>query len=114
VLGYQHADHVSPLPGLGSGRDDADQLRHGDHQDWGKSYGGEALHLLLDHAFGELNLHRVQLTVLACNEPAIALYEKLGFVREGVYREFLLRDRIRFDMYLYGLLRREWEASAGV
>ncbi len=42
------------------------------------------------------------------NERAIALYEKLGFRREGVYREFLSRDGQRYDMYLYGLLRREW------
>ena len=54
----------------------------------------------------------MQLTVFAYNERAIALYEKLGFVREGVYREFLARDGVRYDMYLYGLLRREWEASA--
>ena len=65
---------------------------------------------LLDPAFGELNLHRVQLTVFAYNERAIALYEKLGFVREGVYREFMACDGVRYDMYLYGLLRREWEA----
>ncbi len=84
----------------------------GNREHWGKGYGGEALRLLLDYAFGELNLHRVQLTVFAYNERAIALYEKLGFVREGVYREFLLRDGVRYDMYLYGLLRREWETSA--
>jgi RimJ/RimL family protein N-acetyltransferase len=59
----------------------------------------------------ELNLHRVQLTVFSYNERAIALYEKLGFQREGVYREFIQRDGRRYDMYLYGLLRREWKAN---
>lgn len=43
------------------------------------------------------------------NERAIALYEKLGFQREGIYREFLQRHGKRFDMYLYGILRREWQ-----
>ena len=43
------------------------------------------------------------------NERAIALYEKLGFQREGVHREHLQRDGRRYDMYLYGLLRSEWE-----
>lgn len=80
----------------------------GDRGHWGKGYGSEAMRLLLDFAFGELNLHRVQLTVFAYNERAIHLYEKLGFVREGIYREFLHRDGTRYDMYLYGLLRREW------
>ena len=86
----------------------------GEREHWGKGYGGEAMRLLLDYAFGELNLHRVQLTVFAYNERAIALYEKLGFVREGVYREFMARDGVRYDMYLYGLLRREWEARASL
>jgi RimJ/RimL family protein N-acetyltransferase len=35
------------------------------------------------------------------------MYEKLGFKKEGVYREFLQRDGKRFDMYLYGLLTSE-------
>jgi RimJ/RimL family protein N-acetyltransferase len=86
----------------------------GNREPWGKGYGGEALRLLLDYAFGELNLHRVQLTVFAYNERAIALYEKLGFMREGVYREFMARDGVRYDMHLYGLLRREWEARASM
>jgi RimJ/RimL family protein N-acetyltransferase len=76
-----------------------------------RGYGVEALRLALDFAFRELNLHRVQLTVFSYNVPAIALYERLGFRREGAYREFLHRDGQRFDMYLYGLLRREWEVQ---
>lgn len=82
----------------------------GDREHWSQGYGGEAMRLALNFAFNELNLHRVQLTVFAYNERAIALYEKLGFRREGVYRECLHRDGQRYDMFLYGLLRREWEA----
>ena len=67
--------------------------------------------LILRFAFNELNLHRVQLTVFEYNDRAVAVYERLGFQREGVYREALYRDGVRYDMYLYGLLRREWEAQ---
>lgn len=76
----------------------------------GQGYGYEALQLALAFAFHELNLHRVQLTVFSYNQPAIALYEKLGFQREGVYREMLQRDGRRYDMILYGLLAHEWAA----
>ncbi len=76
----------------------------------GKGYGYEAMQLALRFAFHELNLYRVQLTAFSYNEPSIALAEKLGFQREGVYREFLQRDGRRHDMYLFGLLRHEWEA----
>ncbi len=77
----------------------------------GQGYGAETLRLALDFAFRELNLHRVQLSVFSYNVAAIALYEKLSFTREGAYREFLQRDGQRYDMYLYGLLRREWETQ---
>ena len=79
----------------------------------GQGYGSEALGLMLRFAFHELNLHRIQLTVFSYNERAIRLYERFGFVREGVMREFLHRDGQRFDMVFYGLLAREWEAGAG-
>lgn len=81
----------------------------GEQQHWGKGYGLEAMQLALQFAFAELNLYRVQLTTFSYNQRAIALYEKLGFHREGIYREFLQRDGQRYDMYLYGLLRPEWE-----
>lgn len=79
----------------------------------GKGFGREAMELALRFAFHELNLHRLQLTVFDYNAPAIALYERLGFVREGAFREFLERDGRRYDMLLYGLLRTEWQARRG-
>jgi RimJ/RimL family protein N-acetyltransferase len=83
----------------------------GEREHRGHGCGTEAMSLALDFAFRELNLHRVQLTVFGYNDRAIRLYERLGFQREGVYREFLERDGQRYDMLLYGLLRREWEGS---
>ncbi len=84
----------------------------GEQDERGKGYGWEAMILLLDFAFRELNLHRVFLTVFGYNTPAIAMYEKLGFTYEGAHREHLHRDGQRFDMLLYGVLRREWEARS--
>ena len=81
----------------------------GETKHQGQGYGYEAMQLVLRFAFDELNLHRVQLTVFSYNKRAITLYEKLGFQREGVHREHLQRDGRRDDMYLYGLLRSEWE-----
>ncbi len=80
----------------------------GDPGYWGQGYGYEAMQLALVYAFHELNLYRLNLTVFSYNTRAIKLYEKCGFKREGVYREYLQRDGQRYDMYLYGLLRQEW------
>ncbi|MBN4049362.1 GNAT family N-acetyltransferase, partial [bacterium AH-315-N14] len=41
----------------------------------GCGYGEEALKLSIEFGFQELNFHRIQLTVLEYNEPAIKLYE---------------------------------------
>ena len=81
----------------------------GDSLSRGKGFGSEALSLTLEFGFQELNLHRIQLNVLSYNKPAVKLYEKLGFKKEGTYREFIHRDGKRYDMYLYGILRPEWE-----
>lgn len=77
---------------------------------WGQGLGTEALRLLVQYAFMELNLHRLQLTVFDYNERAVAVYRKLGFQHEGTFREFMQRDGQWYDMHLMGLLRREWEA----
>ena len=82
----------------------------GNRSFWDHGYGTEAVTLLLNFAFNELNLHRVFLTVFSYNQRAIHVYENLGFQREGVFREHLQRDGQRHDMLLYGLLSREWAA----
>ena len=84
----------------------------GDRQNWGKGYGTEALDLIIYYAFNELNFHRLGINVLSYNERAIALYERTGFQREGVMREFGMRDGKRYDLIFYGMLRNEWPNSA--
>lgn len=75
----------------------------------GRGYGKEAMNLLLNYGFNHMKLHRIQLNVLEFNLSAIKLYEKSGFKKEGVFREFVLRDNKRYDLLLYGLLKSEWE-----
>lgn len=81
----------------------------GDESSRGRGYGREAMRLLLDYGFNNLNFHRIQLNVLEFNEKAIILYERCGFKREGIFREFVLRDGRRYNLLLYGLLKSEWK-----
>ena len=83
----------------------------GDKADQRQGYAGEALALALQFAFNELNIYRLTLTAFSYNQASIALAEKLGFQREGNFRQFFARDGQRHDMYLYGLLRPEWEEN---
>lgn len=79
----------------------------------GKGLGKEAMQLLMDFGFNELNFHRIQLSTISYNEIAVKLYESIGFIKEGTYREFIHRDGERFDMYLYGMLDSEWRSRYG-
>lgn len=74
-----------------------------------RGYGADAIGTLLDYAFGELGLHRVALSVFEFNEAAIATYEKLGFRKEGRYREAIKRDEVFHDAILMSLLEPEWQ-----
>jgi RimJ/RimL family protein N-acetyltransferase len=53
----------------------------------GKGYGSDACRVLLRYAFVDRGLHRVQLEVLADNEPALRSYRAAGFVEDGRMRE---------------------------
>ena len=73
-----------------------------------RGYGADAISTLLDYAFGELELHRVGLSVFEFNEAAIATYEKLGFRKEGRYREAVKRNEAFHDAILMSILQTEW------
>jgi RimJ/RimL family protein N-acetyltransferase len=108
LLGYVELDGI-----LWSQRVCGIAIAIGDPANRGQGYGREATQLALAFAFDELNLRRVTFTAFSYNQRSIALAERLGFQREGSFREFLLRDGQCHDMLLFGLLRREWEAHRG-
>jgi RimJ/RimL family protein N-acetyltransferase len=58
----------------------------------GRGFGTEAVTAVLDHAFGAVGLHRVELDVYDVNPRAQRSYEKAGFVVEGHQRDTLLWD----------------------
>lgn len=77
-----------------------------EHQ--GRGYASAATDLALRYAFATLNLHKVHLVVDVENAGAIHVYEKNGFVREGLMREeFFAAGRYR-DALRMGILQREY------
>jgi RimJ/RimL family protein N-acetyltransferase len=80
----------------------------GDKSQWGKGLGTEATKLMLKHAFEELNLHRVYLTVRNDNESAMKLYEKAGFKQEGIMRESVFKNNKYVTMNLMSILKNEF------
>ena len=82
-----------------------------DRRFWSRGYGSEAIRLVLGYAFEQLELHRVDLRVLAYNARAIRAYEKCGFVREGVERESAWVDGGWCDDVIMGILEHEYRAQ---
>ena len=78
-------------------------------EDRRQGYGTQALQMLLRFAFAELNLFRVSAMVPEYNEGAIALLCKFSFVQEVCRRSALERDGRRWNLYVFGLLRDEWQ-----
>ncbi|WP_107487810.1 GNAT family protein [Streptomyces sp. M1013] len=76
----------------------------------GRGLGSEATRLIVGHAFEQVGLHRVQLEVYADNPRARRVYEKAGFVVEGVRREAARRDGVWVDDVLMAVLDHEWAA----
>jgi RimJ/RimL family protein N-acetyltransferase len=95
-----HWNHGEAWVGIGMGERDYR----------GKGYGTDAMRLMLNYAFTELNLNRVTLVVFGYNPRAMRSYEKAGFVLEGRQRRCLHRDGQWWDEVFMGILRDEWEA----
>ena len=68
------------------------------------------VHVLHLEAVRHLNLHRVELSVEPDNARAVRVYEKLGFVREGMRREHHYDDGCFRDELIMGVLGREFES----
>lgn len=78
----------------------------GEKNEWGKGYAKEASIGVIDYFFNEINLRKITLGVVRQNTQAVALYEKLGFVTEGIYKEHLVYDGIYYDVLRMSLFNK--------
>lgn len=85
----------------------------GERDHWGRGYGTDAMRLIVQYGFIELNLQRVSLALHSYNERALKSYEKAGFKVEGILRQDTLREGRRTHGIFMGILRDEWLALPG-
>jgi ribosomal-protein-alanine N-acetyltransferase len=74
-------------------------------------YMAQAVSLVLDYAFDDLRLHRVEATCLVRNEPSSKLLLKLGFTEEGVARQSLCIDGRWQDHRTFAILQADRQAK---
>lgn len=75
----------------------------------GRGYTTEACQAVVEYAFGDLNLHRVQAGHLPENLASAAVLRKLGFAAEGYARDFLYFHGKWRDHVLLAKTNPEWE-----
>jgi RimJ/RimL family protein N-acetyltransferase len=84
---------------------------------WGKGYAGGAIGILLRYYFKELGYAKANVTVVASNEQAKRLHEKLGFTQEGRIRSNVFLDGERHDELWFGMtaaeFRERWGTGTG-
>ena len=71
----------------------------------GKGIGAAMIGEILAAADNWFNLRRIELTVYTDNDAAIRLYEKNGFVTEGLFKDFAFRDGSYVDAYAMARLK---------
>ncbi|MDR1621319.1 MAG: GNAT family N-acetyltransferase [Synergistaceae bacterium] len=76
---------------------------HADHQRQG--VGRALMAAVLDLADNWLMLKRVELSVFVDNNPAVALYQSMGFVVEGTKKFAAIRNGVYMDEYLMARYR---------
>ncbi|MBP1962640.1 GNAT family N-acetyltransferase [Paenibacillus aceris] len=70
----------------------------------GKGYMTEAIDLILNFAFKEAGLHRVEAGVLPSNQGSIRVLEKAGFKKEGLAKKLLEINGKREDHLMFAIL----------
>lgn len=85
----------------------------GDKNSRGRGYGTDMIKLLLKICFEELDLHKVSLNAFSYNEKAVRLYDRLGFVREGVFRQHVHAMGRRWDEIRWSMLKTEYQSLYG-
>lgn len=93
-------------------------VERGGVADWGfyarpdapKGTGRKLGTLALDHAFGQLELHKVFGQAIDTNHASIQFHERLGFKREAVLRDQKRVNNQYQTLICFGLLVHEWQA----
>lgn len=92
--------------------DEADRIAeiglwiHPDHH--GNGNGTEAVELITSYGFEQLNYHKIYARAHANNEASKSIWEKLGFEKEGEFRDHTYTMGDYRDVVYYGVLKDEW------
>jgi len=76
----------------------------------GRGYMTEGLELVLEYAFTDLSLHRLEANIQPGNEASIALVSRCGFVKEGFSERYLKINGRWRDHERWAIRSEQWLA----
>jgi ribosomal-protein-alanine N-acetyltransferase len=78
---------------------------------WGNGYGQEAMREIIEFGWEQMKLNRIEAEIVSGNEGSVHVMEKLGFKREGLLRQRLLKGGKFYDVLIYSVLRSEYQGK---
>ncbi|RPI04429.1 MAG: N-acetyltransferase [Ignavibacteriae bacterium] len=104
IIGYHSIDWMNKIVEIG--------YWIGEHYQ-GHGMVTKSCRALVDYAYYEYQLNRVQIRCATGNDKSNAIIERLGFVKEGLIQQGeLLYDHF-VDLYIYGMTSEAWKARYG-
>ena len=83
----------------------------GERSCWGQGYASEAIALVRDWGFRELDLQKLNAGIYAGNIGSRRAFEKCGFELEGTLRLEVVSGGQRLDVWRLGLPRSHWRPA---
>ncbi len=75
----------------------------------GKGFGIEVVKILMQYAFEELRLNRLETTIIATNKASLSLFlKKCNWKQEGILRNWYFRQNKFIDKVMLGILSHEY------
>jgi len=76
-----------------------------------KGYCSEAVKSVIDYAFEQIGIHKMQVCHKENNIASKGVIQKCGFTYEGTLRDYFFMDGHYVSRLYYSMLRSEWESS---
>ncbi|WP_042144498.1 GNAT family N-acetyltransferase [Paucisalibacillus sp. EB02] len=78
-------------------------------EQWGKGIAFEAVEAIISYGYEHMNFQRIEALIEPPNQSSQKLVEKLGFIREGLLRNYEFTCGKFDDLYMYSLLKQDFD-----
>ncbi len=103
-IGFVNFDHLARRTEIGYWIDQSYE---------GKGIISRSCRLLINYAFEDLQMNRIEIRCSTKNARSAALPKRFGFTLEGTLRQSEMRNGRLHDFAIYGILASEWRDGAG-